>query len=314
MITLARDGMRGDLEYIWRACFGDPSDYIKFFFDFRYNPNNCAVYVDDESGRAVSMVHMLPASITEDAESVPIQYIYALATRPDHQGRGIMTALLRFDEGYAARRRQRYMALCPGSRELYRLYEKKGFHRCFSARRVHMTRKDLLFLSAGADRDFRSRPMQIADLAAVRRDVLIDREGSISWDIEAIRYAAGVHTRGGGAVVAGAKENAAGYAFCQARGSDYKPKGGNDNKPENGHVEVSEFIAQPEYTKQLISDIIKTCPQNEFSFRLPMSDDFFAPFGDAESIGMIRAVGGKPPVNILTLTGAHLPYLGLPLD
>jgi len=299
MITLARDGMRGDLEYIWRACFGDPSDYIKFFFDFRYNPNNCAVYIDDESGRAVGMVHMLPASITEDAEAVPIQYIYALATRPDHQGKGIMTALLRFAEGYAARRRQRYMALCPGSRELYRLYEKKGFHRCFSVRKVYMSRQDLLFLSAGADQHFRPRPLQLSDLAAVRRDVLIDREGAVSWDMEAIRYAAGIHAHCGGIVVAGANENAAGYAFCMAHGDS---------------VDVTEFIAQPDYTKQLIMDILKTYPQDGFSLRLPMSDEFFAPFGDVEPIGMIRAVGGKNPVNILTLTGVHLPYLGLPLD
>lgn len=299
MITLARDGMRGDLEYIWRACFGDPSDYVKYFFDFRYNPNNCAVYVDDSSGRAVAMIHMLPAAITEDAEVVPVQYIYALATRPDHQGRGIMTALLRFAEQYANHRRQRYLILSPGNRELYRLYEKKGFYRCFSVRKVYMTRKDLLTLSAGTDQQVRPHPLQLSDLAAVRRDVLIDREGSISWDMEAIRYAAGVHTHCGGIVVAGERDNSAGYAFCKVQGE---------------RVNVSEFIAQPDYTKQLIMDILKTFPQNEFSLRLPMSDEFFAPFGDVETLGMIRTVGGKYPVNILTLTGKHLPYLGLPLD
>lgn len=191
------------------------------------------------------------------------------------------------------------MTLCPGSRELYRLYEKKGFHRCFSVRKVYMSRKDLLILSEGADRHFRPRPLQIADLSAVRRDMLIDREGSISWNLEAIRFAAGIHTHCGGIVVAGAKESEAGYAFCTADGDC---------------VEVSEFIAHPGYSKQLILDILKAFPQQEFSFRVPMSDEFFSAFGDVEPLGMIRAVGGKRPVNILTLTGTHLPYLGLPLD
>ena len=122
MITLAKDGMRTDLEKIWRACFDDSDEAVRYFFDYKYNPNTCAVYVDEGIGRPVSMLHMIEGFITEDSEIIPVMYIYAAATRPDYQGRGIMRQLLGFAERCAAARRQRYMILIPGSRELFRFY------------------------------------------------------------------------------------------------------------------------------------------------------------------------------------------------
>ena len=49
MIVFPQDSMRSDLERLWRVCFGDSDEYIRYFFENRYIPENCLVYVD-ESG------------------------------------------------------------------------------------------------------------------------------------------------------------------------------------------------------------------------------------------------------------------------
>lgn len=303
MITLAKDGMRTDLEYIWRACFDDSSSYIRYFFDNRYNPNNCAVYIDTATGRPVAMLHMLSCTINEDGALIPAQYIYAAATRPDHQRRGIMTYLLEYARRCAVARGQAYMVLVPGTRDLFKFYEKHGFYTGFHVRSVYMSAKDLRVLAAKNQTEYpknRRTALSVADISAVRRDVLVDREGYIAWDIPAIRYAAGAHIAAGGAVITGAVENEAGYAFCDAEGST---------------VRITEFVAHSGLEPMLINDILSAYPEaDSFEFRLPAFDEFFSQFGQIEPFGMIRAVNDRRPVNLLTLSDKRLPYIGLPLD
>lgn len=304
MITLAKDGMRGDLERIWRSCFPeDPHEYVRYFFDNRYDPNACAVYIDDQSGRPVGMLHMLDATITDDSEVVPVQYIYAAATRPDHQGKGIMRQLMEFARRYAVAKRQKYMVLVPGSRELFRYYERNGFYRCFKVRSVFMTRSDLIKLSdynKYKNRTGRSSMLSVADISAVRRDILVDREGFIGWDLAAVKYAAGVHTFCSGSIVTATDDIDAGYAFIRENGEN--------------SVLVSEFIAHNGFEKNLVRAIIEACNKENFEFRVPVFDEFFSRFGEIVDYGMIRHVADKKPVELLTLSGTHIPYIGLALD
>lgn len=309
LITLAKDGMRTDLERIWRLCFDDPPEYAKYFFDFRYNPNACAVYIDEAAGRPVAMLHMLDASITEDSEIVPVQYIYAAATRPDFQGRGIMRQLLEFARQYAIIKQQRYMILVPGSRELFRFYEKRGYYRCFKVRNVYMTESELRAL-AGEDNVRRggrstgkvaqSSILTQSDIHAVRRDMLADREGFVTWNYQAVKYAADVHKHLGGGIITATDGVDAGYAFCRQEGAD--------------KVVVSELICSDGYQKEIIRQILREYHCKQYEFRLPVYDELFAPFGEVSDYGMIAAVHGRKPVGFLTLSGIHQPYLGLALD
>lgn len=306
MITLARDGMRTDLERIWRLCFGDPAENVSYFFDNRYDPNACVVYVDETAGRPVAMLNLLECSITEDSEIAPALYVYAAATRPDYRGRGIMTQLMDFAGRYAAAKyRRRYLLTVPASRELFRFYEKRGFFRCFKNRSVFMSRRDLATLShykrqeSAAPARQRLPALMLTDIHAVRRDMLIDREGFVTWDYKALKYAAGIHEKNGGFIVTASDGSQAGYAFCAQRGDT---------------LEVHEFIAGTGYDAELIRALLDSCDSEKFEFRLPAYDDFFAGFGEITDFGMIRSVDGRKPINLLTLRETHLPYLGLALD
>ncbi len=306
MLTLAKDGMRTDLEKIWRMCFDDSADYVRYFFDYKYNPNTCAVYVDETIGRPVAMLHMLEGFITEDSEIIPIQYIYAAATRPDYQNRGIMKQLIEFARRCAEIRGQKYLVLVPGSRELFRFYEKQGFHRCFKLRSVYMTRQDLIILSGynkyitNESKSSRGDKLTLNDIHSVRRDILIDREGFITWDFRSFKYAAGAFERDGGKIITASGEGTdAGYAFCYA---------------ENGTVYVTELVAHSGFTAQVIRNILKEFNEEKYELHLPVFDEFFAPFGEINDFGMIRAVNDRYPTNIMTISGIHLPYIGLALD
>lgn len=304
MLTLAKDGMRTDLERIWKMCFDDPADYVRYFFDYKYNPNTCAVYVDESVGRPVAMLHMLEGYITEDSEIIPVQYIYAAATRPDYQRRGIMRQLIEFARRCAQVRGQKYMILVPGSRELFRFYEKLGFYRCFKVRNVYMTRKDLITLSGAAKNsatasDMRTAKLSLADIHAVRRDMLVDREGFVTWDLRSFKYAAGAFEFSGGKIITANDGIDAGYAFCYE---------------EDGKVMVDELVAHNGFVPVVIRNILDVFNAENYELRVPVYEEFFAPFGEVVDFGMIRAVNDRYPVNILTISGAHLPYLGLALD
>lgn len=296
--------MRTDLERIWKLCFGDPAEYVNYFFDNRYNPNSCLVYVDETVGRPVAMLHMLECSVTEDSEIVPAQYIYAAATRPDHQGRGIMSMLMEYARRYAESRGQKYMILVPGSRELFRFYEKHGFYRCYKYRDVYMSRRD--FTTLAGVKGTQPQPtrqklpaLMLSDINAVRRDMLIDREGFVTWDYKAFKYAAGIHERSGGFIVTCAEGSEAGYAFCY---------------PEGDALNINEFICSTGFDRALIQSILNASRAESFRMRVPAYDDFFANFGEITDFGMISAVSGRKPISLLTLTGTHIPYLGLALD
>ncbi len=305
MITLARDGMRTDLERMWRMCFGDPPEYVSYFFDNRYNPNNCIVYVDESVGRPVAMVHLLECSVTEDSEIVSAQYVYAAATRPDHQGRGIMSLLLEYARRYAASRGSKYLVLVPGSRELFRFYEKRGYYRCYKNRNVFMSRRDLETLS-GYKKAAAQRPaakklpaLMLTDVHAVRRDMLIDREGFVTWDYKALKYAAGIHERCGGFIATCSEGSEAGYAFCMQNGDT---------------LIINEFICSGGFDAPLIHSILNASPSEKFELRLPAYNEMFAEFGEITDFGMICDVRGRKPISLLTLSGVHIPYLGMTLD
>lgn len=303
MITIAKDGMRTDLERIWRLCFNSPADTVRYFFDYRYNANSCAVYIDESVGRPVAMVHMLNANITEDSEIIPTQFIYGAATRPDYQRRGIMKQLMVFAHRYAAVCGQKYQVLVPAARSQFKYFENRGFYRCFKYRSVFMTRSDLVAIS---DYDRQRRDMHkssflsINDINSVRRDMLLDREGFVSWDYQSFNYAVGLHEQTGGNIITAANDSDAGYAFCRIE--------------PDGTVLVSEFIAHSDFCAELVRKILDAYDQQRFEFRLPVYNEFFSQFGEVVDYGMICAASGRKPINILTLSGTHTPYMGLALD
>ena len=77
------------LKRLWKTVFGDPDTFIDAFFDVAYSPDRC-LYTE-ENGEAVSALYWFDCSY----EGGKLAYIYAVATHPEHRGKGHASRLLR---------------------------------------------------------------------------------------------------------------------------------------------------------------------------------------------------------------------------
>ncbi len=303
MVVFPQDSMRSDLERLWRTCFGDSQEYIRYFFENRYVPENCLVYVDETIRRPVAMLHLLNVSIAEDGGLVPSQYIYAACTRPDYRRQGLMRQLIEAAQKLGFSRKLKYSVTVPAEPRLFRYYARYGFDKCYKNRLVYMDRPDLVFLSKGSIKvpdNTRETMMKLGEVYAFRRDMLVDRDGFAIWDQNALRFAVSSHEHDGGHIITLSYGGDYGYAFCSE---------------EDGIVRITEFIVKEHFASALIRRILKSYPKAvKFVFRLPVYDTFFEKYGEIVDFAMICRNDGKNPVSITTLDGMRTPYLGLALD
>ena len=92
MIRFAESRDREAVASIWRECFGDEGYYIDFFLNNLFKPERCLIY--DYEGTPAAMLHLLPINLIDQAATFKTQYIYAAATLPVFQRRGLMAKLI----------------------------------------------------------------------------------------------------------------------------------------------------------------------------------------------------------------------------
>ncbi len=109
---------------IWQACFYDPAEYIRFFYEENFD--RIAVYVRTVNDSPVSMLHLLDSEFGSSAGIRKAKLIYAAGTAPAHRGKGYMGELIRHvtslaDAGGHA------LFLKPSSERLAEYYGSFGF-------------------------------------------------------------------------------------------------------------------------------------------------------------------------------------------
>ena len=100
-IRLATEDDIPALIELWRSCFPDPEEYIRYFY--RENFSRIRVPVCLLNERPVSMIHLMDASFANGADGYPVRFIYAAGTRPDCRGKGYLRSLIRFAEDSATK-------------------------------------------------------------------------------------------------------------------------------------------------------------------------------------------------------------------
>jgi len=114
---------------LWGEAFGDSPEAVSYFFQ---SFPNCISYVAEDAGMVVSMVHALPQTLSPD---IPAAYIYAVATRRSHRGKGLCRKLMAFAESDLQRRGFSCAVLTPGELGLFDYYETLGYQIAFTRRR-----------------------------------------------------------------------------------------------------------------------------------------------------------------------------------
>ena len=113
-----------ELKALWKEAFGDTDDFIGLFFSLAFSKDNSLCVYDNES--LVASLYWFDGSVGNEKAA----YIYGVATKKSHRGRGFSSALIKSthkllaDEGYCT------AILVPADAELFNFYGRFGYTEC----------------------------------------------------------------------------------------------------------------------------------------------------------------------------------------
>ncbi|MGI6449264.1 MAG: GNAT family N-acetyltransferase [Desulfitobacteriia bacterium] len=144
-IRLAQKGETAPQKEIWKLCFGDSSEYINLFYDYRYKEEDTLLLL--QGGIIVSMLTMRPVTLVNSLGSgVPSVMLYAIATHPDFQRQGLITQLMEFCHQYLKEHNFAYSILVPAGQQLADFYRQWGYRYAFSIREAKLNAASLVNL------------------------------------------------------------------------------------------------------------------------------------------------------------------------
>ena len=111
------------LKQLWKIVYGDPDSFIDAFFDVAFSPDRCRCL--EENGNVISALYWFDCSY----EGGKLAYIYAVATHPDHRGRGLASRLLEDTHTHLKETGYAGAVLKPAS-GLFPFYERLGYETC----------------------------------------------------------------------------------------------------------------------------------------------------------------------------------------
>lgn len=120
-VIFAQDGEKEQILKIWKECFKDTDEDIRFYLENWFSQENMLVI--QENGKIVSMASFLPAEFVFHGKLFPARYVYAVATLPEYRGRGYAKKII----VYAQEKYRMPLFLQPESEKLEEYYKKLGF-------------------------------------------------------------------------------------------------------------------------------------------------------------------------------------------
>lgn len=113
--------MTEQLKQLWHLAFGDGEEFIDLFFRTGFSADRC-LYLT-ENGQLTAALYWLDCAYKGQKQA----YIYAVATHPDHRGKGLCRNLM--DKAHRILTNQGYAAalLRPADEGLRRMYRNMGY-------------------------------------------------------------------------------------------------------------------------------------------------------------------------------------------
>lgn len=158
------------LKKLWQLAFGDSEDFIDRFFSAGYAPDRCRYLPAGEE--AAAALYWLDC----ECDGQKFAYIYAVATHPDHRGRGLCRLLMEDTHRILAERGYAGAVLMPAGEGLRRMYGKMGY-RDFGG---------LSEFACAAGEKIPVRQIGQAEYAALRRKML--PEGGVIQEGASLAY------------------------------------------------------------------------------------------------------------------------------
>jgi predicted acetyltransferase len=114
---------------LWKEAFGDSDAFMHLFFDSVYRDENALVI--EKEGEILSVLHMLPYSMTFWGKEINVSYICGACTAPSWKGKGLMKQLLQEAFHEMQRRNIALTALIPAEKWLFTYYRSQGYTEAF---------------------------------------------------------------------------------------------------------------------------------------------------------------------------------------
>ena len=204
---------------LWRVCFEDTEEFIRFYFDKKYKEENALVYWD-EQGAAIAALQTPLYPMTFAGTQIITGYISGACTHPLARARGVMTKLLR-EAFYMMRGRGIPMSiLIPASEWLYDYYGKMGYVTVFDYTPECYTILDKPFTDRFRVEAIRDETLLTDELFDYFREMMCQRPCCVQHDREDFEIIVEALRSGGGAlVVAYNGTKIVGMAFAEPWGN-----------------------------------------------------------------------------------------------
>lgn len=286
--------MRKQLSHLWQIAFEDSPGPTKYFFNNNFKTKNCLVYQIGE--KAVAMVHMLPAQVSQNKFLVQAHYIYAAATLPEYRSKGYMGKLIRAAAAVGKNRGDKYSFILPANEGLYEYYGKFDYSKYFEIKFLTLSRKELSNFAAAGTKN--NAFLKSREIGLVRNAQLVKQKGSVIWNTKAISYAVKSNKLYGGKFICSKRADKLSYALCR-----------RDSK---GNCEIMEIIADIDTIADLSANLLYNMPAENYRFRLPNYSKLYNGAGEFSPYGMLKPLDHITQNEIEQNTKA--PYLGFTLD
>jgi predicted acetyltransferase len=126
MFRTAEERDTSQIKDLWAYCFHDMPEFIDFFFQACYQPQNTIIALDGD--KVCSSLQLLPYRIQLRGRLVDACYIVGVSTWPEYRGRGFAARLLQYADELLRQRGIHYSILLPFQ---YAFYRKYGWEICY---------------------------------------------------------------------------------------------------------------------------------------------------------------------------------------
>lgn len=186
MIIQADKNMINDLILLWKEAFQDEENYILNYINHYFDK----IMVYTENNFPVAMLSLLDAEIKINGENKSCKYIYAVATKENHRGKGISSKLMEHVKSIADKNDE-ILVLVPASESLFEFYRKFGFCESFY---IFETNYSLEKIKPNNNFMFNISELKEEEYLKIRNKAF-DNDGYISWDLKHIKYALNLENR-----------------------------------------------------------------------------------------------------------------------
>lgn len=163
------------LSEIWRVCFNDSPEYIRFFMDNRFVPSHTLVLLHQLI--PIGALYLLPCRYIGPTEC-PAWYGYALGILPEFRGLGLSEEANSVVWNHVCKSGHAYL-LSPANVRLKNYYLRSGFTVC-------STRKTAVFTRKG--NAIQPQPIDAGEYFLLREQNLVELH-HVLWDEAAVAYA-----------------------------------------------------------------------------------------------------------------------------